>query len=145
MTGRRSQLQVRDARVEDASAIHAFLADNGWAHRVGTPDDFALLLQRSQRSAVACDGDRVVGFARALTDGWSNGYLSMVAVAGEHRRKGLGSQLVEHVVGRDPQVTWVLRADREGASSFFSRLGFERSEVAMERPRSRTPSPVEQT
>ena len=35
----------------------------------------------------------------------------------------------------DENVTWVLRAGREGAPAFFARLGFVQSTLAMERSR----------
>jgi GNAT superfamily N-acetyltransferase len=70
-----------------------------------------------------------------ITDGLSNGYLSMVPVAPQHRRKGAGSALVAHVTAGSPEVTWVLRAGREGAAEFFAKLGFRASPVAMQRAR----------
>lgn len=128
-------MQVRDSRPDDSADIHAFLTAHGWAHRLGTPGEFAVLLQRSQRTAVAVHEGQIVGFARGITDGISNGYLSMVAVCPERRRQGLGTRLVQHIVAADPNVTWVLRAGREGSASFFATLGFQPSAVAMERKR----------
>ncbi len=81
--------------------------------------------------------DQIIGFARGLSDGQSNGYLSMVVVAEAYRGHGVGRRLVEHAIGTAPNITWMLRAGREGAAGFFAKLGFELSPVAMERRRSR--------
>jgi ribosomal protein S18 acetylase RimI-like enzyme len=113
----------------------SLLAANGWAHRVGAPEHFAELIAKSQRTAVALEGNQVVGFARGITDGLSNGYLSMVVVSPERRQQGIGHVLVLHIMGGSLSVTWVLRAGREGASEFFAKLGFKPSSVAMERER----------
>jgi GNAT superfamily N-acetyltransferase len=59
----------------------------------------------------------------------------MVVVDDQHRRAGVGRALVEHVMGDNSDITWVLRAGREGAQAFFASLGFETSVIAMERPR----------
>ncbi len=115
--------------------MRVFLAENGWAHRVGDTEQFARLLRSSQRTAVALDGNTVHGFARGITDAASNGYLSMVIVSPACRRHGVGGALVRHILGDEVGITWVLRADREGAPEFFEKLGFCRSLVAMERQR----------
>ncbi|WP_085745334.1 MULTISPECIES: GNAT family N-acetyltransferase [unclassified Pseudomonas] len=128
-------ISIRDLLPTEVEAARQFLEAHGWGHRTGTAEHFAQLVQNSQRSAVALSGQQIVGFARAITDGLSNGYLSMVVVDGQHRRAGIGRALVEHVIGDNTDITWVLRAGREGAEAFFASLGFETSVIAMERLR----------
>ncbi|UDI91948.1 MULTISPECIES: GNAT family N-acetyltransferase [unclassified Pseudomonas] len=128
-------ISIRDLLPTEVEAARQFLERHGWGHRTGTAEHFAQLIQNSQRTAVALSGQQIVGFARGLTDGLSNGYLSMVVVDGQHRRAGIGRALVEHVMGDNTDITWVLRAGREGAEAFFASLGFETSVIAMERLR----------
>lgn len=128
-------ISIRDLLLTEVEAARQFLERHGWGHRTGTAEHFAQLVQNSQRTAVALSGQQIIGFARGLTDGLSNGYLSMVVVDGQHRRAGIGRALVEHVMGDNTDITWVLRAGREGAEAFFASLGFETSVIAMERLR----------
>ncbi|WP_192562328.1 GNAT family N-acetyltransferase [Pseudomonas gozinkensis] len=129
------EISIRDLLPTEVEAARQFLERHGWAHRIGTAEHFAQLVQNSQRTAVALSGQQIVGFARGITDGLSNGYLSMVVVDGQHRRAGIGRALVEQVMGDNPDITWVLRAGRDGAEAFFASLGFETSVIAMERLR----------
>lgn len=128
-------MNIRNLSGNEVDAARAFLCSVGWAHRFRDPVLFRRLIRNSQRVAVAVDGEAIVGFARGLTDEVSNGYLSMVAVAPEYRRQGIGRGLVQQVVGSDRHITWVLRADRPDADEFFSALGFQRSAAAMEMQR----------
>lgn len=128
-------LNVRDLLPAETQSVRQFLGEHGWGHRTGSTEHFALLIKNSQRTAVAVRGEQIIGFARGISDGLSNGYLSMVVVDDQHRREGIGRALVEHIMGDNPDITWVLRAGREGAEAFFASLGFETSVIAMERPR----------
>ena len=128
--------EVRDIRPTEAEAARQLLAANGWTGSVSTLEQFRLLLSRSQCALVAVQDGEVVGFLRALTDGLENGYISMLVVSHRHRRKGIGRALVSAVVDADRKMTWVLRAARSGAPEFWEKVGFVRSQVAMERPRS---------
>lgn len=129
--------QIRACMASDADAVYQLLCSNGWGHRIPDVGFLQALVAASQRALVASVDGRVVGFARALTDGLSNGYLSMVAVDSAYRGQGIGRALVEAIIGNDPQLTWVLRAGRSGAAPFFAKLGFVASTEAMERPRRR--------
>jgi GNAT superfamily N-acetyltransferase len=121
------------AQLDDLEAVQAFLIEAGWRHRVSDFARFRKMVLNSDRTVVAWREGRVVGFGRALCDDVSNGYISMVAVGADHRGKGIGTEIVNRLMGDDPDITWVLRAGRESAG-FWERMGFDVSTVAMERP-----------
>lgn len=128
-------MKIRHVSTTDLTAVHHLLASNGWAHRIDSVEHLAKLISASQRALVAVEEGEVIGFARAITDGLANGYLSMVVVAAPFRRRGVGQELVEKLIGADPDITWVLRAGRDDAEEFFAKLGFSPSTMAMERLR----------
>jgi N-acetylglutamate synthase-like GNAT family acetyltransferase len=130
-------MQIRSVSASDADAVHRLLSTNGWAHRIAGIEHLRQLISASQQAVIAVADGETVGFARAISDGMSNGYLSMVVVAEPFRRRGIGQALVQHIVGSEADITWVLRAGRPGAAEFFAKLGFSASSVAMERPRGR--------
>ena len=124
-------MEFRSIRPEDYELVRQFLMEVGWEHRVGDPERFRAMIEKTDRTVVAWDEQRVVGFGRALCDGVSNGYISMVAVAADRRGQGIGRKLVEYLIDDDTHLTWVLRAGR-GSEGFWKKMGFTESKVAME-------------
>ena len=128
------EIKLRSIAPEDYESVRNFLTEMGWRDRVSDPEKFKKMLAHTNRTVVALDGSRVVGFARALCDEVSNGYISMVAVAADKRGAGIGRELVHHLIKDDAGITWILRAGR-GSNGFWERVGFQSSTVAMERLR----------
>ena len=123
----------RPIEPDDYSKVRQLLIDAGWQKRVDDPERFERMILGATRTMVALEGDRVVGFARALFDGASNGYVSTVAVANDRQRQGIGEEMVKRLmnVEEGEKITWVLRAGR-GSEGFWEKMGFKKSETAME-------------
>jgi len=117
----------------DYAQVRQLLANMGWQQRVEDEARFERMIQGANRTVVAVENERLVGFARALFDGASNGYISTVAVAADRRGQGIGRELVRRLMDVDhpADITWVLRAGR-GSPGFWEKMGFRKSEVAME-------------
>lgn len=127
--------EFRNAVPADYEPLRRFLSETGWQHRVSDSEKFRKMMEHTGRAVVAVDDSRIVGFARALCDEVSNGYISMVAVAADRRGQGIGRELVRLLIKEDAGITWILRAGR-GSDGFWEKMGFKVSEVAMERVRS---------
>ena len=77
---------------------------------------------QSQHVAFARDNGRVVGMARLLSDGVCNAYLVDVWTASSHRRRGIASAMIEHLVAQVPGQHVGLQTD--DAQAFYTSLGF---------------------
>ncbi len=136
-------IAIRSVDEREHDPARRLLLANGWTGRRFEPGPFAAMIAGSHEALVAVDGEVVVGFARSVSDGVSNGYLCTLVVAESHRGRGIARALVAAAMGDDPDMTWVLRAERPGLFAFYEKLGFRRSQVTMERVRSSPVAPAE--
>jgi len=68
---------------------------------------------------------RLVGVARALTDFSYCCYLSDLAVAREHQRRGIGRELIDHVRARIGEHSMLLLLSAPEAMDYYPTVGFE--------------------
>jgi ribosomal protein S18 acetylase RimI-like enzyme len=73
--------------------------------------------------ASAWDGEKLIGFARAISDVCSNAYISTVAVLPEYQRRGIGRKLMEMLMEGHEGVKFVLHTSEAGERLYRS-LGF---------------------
>ncbi len=114
---------------------HSFWA-NQRQHR-----QLATMLRGSQAAVSAWQGERLVGFGRATSDGIFRAVLWDVVVAAPQQGQGLGRRLVEELL-RAPAVRKVERVYlmTTNGAGFYRRLGFEsthRQQLLVWHPRRR--------
>jgi len=98
----------------------------GWERRTADRDRLAQLVRGSMSVVSAWDGHRLAGFARAISDGASNAYISTVAVLPEYQKRGIGRELIQRLLANHDGIQFVLHAN-EKAYPFYLHLdvGFE--------------------
>ena len=122
-----------DVHRVDIDAVHDFISNPAyWAP--GRPRD---VMEEFVREAIRVvglyDGERQVGFARAIGDSHLV-YLADVYVLPEYRGRGLGVELVREMVenGRYAGIRWILHT--RDAHGLYRKVAFaEPSERVMER------------
>ena len=82
----------------------------------------------------AYDGDRLIGFARAISDGVATAYLSSVMVDPDYRRRGIGRALLGRLMDGRTEIKFVLHT-RSDAAAFYAALGFVDATAMMVRER----------
>jgi ribosomal protein S18 acetylase RimI-like enzyme len=110
----------------DVDALHEFLSKRAyWA--LGRPHEaVARLVREASRVVGLYDGERLIGFARTVSDGQSFAYLADVYVLPEYRGRGLGVELVREAVENGPYADrrWLLHT--EDAHALYEKLGFRK-------------------
>ena len=99
--------------------------------------DRARLLQQVRGSMFvvsAWDDERLVGFARAISDGATNAYVSTVAVLPAYRRQGIGRELMRRLLDGRDGLTFALHARKE-AKALYVACGFLETEDMFRRLR----------
>ncbi|HEV8516591.1 MAG TPA: GNAT family N-acetyltransferase [Candidatus Limnocylindrales bacterium] len=129
---------VRNARV-DPSELAVLLRNAGLHAGRRSPQQVGRMLAATRESVSAWDEDRLIGFARAITDGVTNAYVSSVAVDARWQDRGLGRRLIEALIDGREGMKFVLTA-REGTEDFYRRLGFKPDERVLVRQRRRPES-----
>ena len=130
------QLDDDPGRV-DRDLVWQFLSEHAYWARWRTRADVEAQLDAAWRLIGAYDTatGRMVGFARAISDGVAFGYLADVFVVGGARGRGLGARLVRAMVEAGPGAgfRWVLHtADAHG---LYAQFGFRTADRSvMERP-----------
>lgn len=98
----------------------------GWPNPP-SPETLLRLLHVSPHVVLARDGERVVGFITAISDGVLSAYIPLLEVLPEYQGRGLGSQLTRRMLSELSHLYMVdLLCDAE-LQPFYERQGMQRS------------------
>ena len=118
--------EYRFTRELDPDAVLRLYAGPGWWEPGDDPAAVPAMLAGSFRVAAAFDGERLVGMARALSDGAGDAYIQDVVVDPACRKRGIGGTLVKMLVAelRKAGVSWIGLVGAPGTEAFYRALGF---------------------
>lgn len=124
------------ARV-DMDVVWGYLSTEAYWSRWRTRDIVEQQVRSAWRVIGAYDrGGTMVGFARALSDGYALAYLADVFVVPSHRGRGLGARLVRAMIEDGPgaRFRWMLHT--RDAQGLYAKFGFapRHDEQYLERP-----------
>ena len=94
-----------------------------------TSDEYRQAAENSHTSLVVFDNDRLIGNARAMSDGVCNAYIVDVWVHSDYRRKGLGTEMMVRILDRlKGQHVYLFTDDHV---EFYESLGFTEQPVGL--------------
>lgn len=102
----------------------------GW-EKVPSPEMLLKILCGSAHVALAFDGERVVGFATAISDGVIAAYIPLIEVLPEYQGKGIGRALMEMLLKKLENIYMIDLLCEESVEKFYEKFGFRKTSAMM--------------
>ncbi|MBD2344010.1 GNAT family N-acetyltransferase [Anabaena subtropica] len=117
---RNRQSEVDLYQLQELFNISAF-----WA-KARSIEDLSIAITNSEPVISVWDGERLIGFARATSDGIYRATIWDVVIHPDYQGNGLGSKLVETVLTH-PRMRWVERIYlmTTHQQEFYEKIGFQ--------------------
>ena len=123
------QFCAGQSKVDFKQLQYLFAKTAFWA-RERNIEELKMAIANSNPVVTVWDGDRLIGFARANSDGVYRAAIWDVVIDPDYQGVGLGRKLVQTVISH-PLVSKVERVylTTTHQQSFYERIGFERNET----------------
>lgn len=115
-----------DASRVDLDAVWEFLSTEAYWGRDRTRDVVEYQVRTAWRvvAAYEVESGKLVGFARALSDGCTIAYLADVFVLPEHRGQGLSVRMLSKMIDEGPGVKFRWLLHTRDAHGLYAKFGF---------------------
>ena len=102
----------------------------GWTNYTRAPEMLLKAYENSLLTLGAYDGSKLVGIIRTVGDGYSVVFIQDILVFPEYQRQGIGTQLLQEIMNRFPDVYQMeLMTDNTAKTvSFYQALGFVKAD-----------------
>ena len=98
----------------------------------GDPDYHRKAFENSHTAVFVYQGDQLIGFGRAISDGVYQAAVYDVAVVPEFQKKGVGTSIIQHILDRLSHCNVILYAS-PGKEGFYRTLGLRQMKTGMAR------------
>lgn len=104
----------------------------GWGHPLDG-EQLLRVLRGSYRVILAVEGEQVVGFINAISDGVLSAFLPLLEVRPEFQRRGIGTEMARRMIEELAGLYMVDLCCDESVVPFYERLGLIRVEGMVKR------------
>ncbi len=104
--------------------LKALFAQTPWA-KAREPLDIQRMLDRSQLTLGVWDEDRLIGFARVITDDRYRALVDDVVVDSAHRKQGVASAMLDKLLKRLQHIEEIMLDCAPALEGFYGKFGFK--------------------
>lgn len=113
----------------DLPQLQALFAQTDWTNR-RSPAALQAMLEQTRVCLAVWQGERLVGFGRAITDDLFRAFVEDVIVAADCRGQGIGAAIVSRLLERLAHVEEITLNCHDHLIPFYERFGFTRTDMA---------------
>ena len=109
--------------------LHALFQQTDWAD-TRDPLDIQQMLDGSHLTLGVWDEDRLIAFARVITDDLYRAIIDDVVVDNAYRRHGIASQILERILARTQHIEVIMLDCGPELAGFYGKFGFNVKEMS---------------
>lgn len=117
--------------MEDVNWLEASQVFEAAFGRGKDPQAMAMAFTNSMYKCFLYDGQTLIGFGRAISDGVFVAYISDIALLPDYQGQGLGKVIVEALLAKVKDHKKVILYANPGKEGFYAKLGFKKMKTAM--------------
>ena len=117
--------EVNPKSLPKADQVFSLMEKAGISFPEWTPERITRALENSSVVICVWDGEALVGFARAISDGAWSAYLNQIAVLPQFQKQGIGKQMLSLLIENLGEEVSLVAHSADSATGFYLAAGFE--------------------